>query len=235
MRKLLLILILSTVHFSSCEQKKDYSKTLDEYYEFGLPQIDREWSYQDLQSAISSLEKLKETDSFPLPKLKSKKSSKYFKKILLELPKVDLSDSMNINHQFQNFDLFQKASSKLIFTYGVKEIEQIYYSNESIELEKLTIEEATKVAQLYFNFFAKQPDITNQLKESRLKLENGLFSIFEASLEAHENYNKYETGDKVALAKTIAANAPKIWDNLSSDYKIKLIDHIQLISQKNET
>lgn len=228
MKKLLLIIIFTSINLSSCQQKQDLSKTIGEYEDLGLPIIDKKWTYEDIESSISILEKLKNRDSLPLPKLKSKKSSEYFKKILLELPKVDLSDSLNLNQQFQNFDLFQKAASKLSYMYGYTELEQIYYSNESVELEKLSIQEATKTGQLYFDFIKKPSSSSNE------KLQNGLFKVFESTLEAHESYNKYDSKDKIELAKTIANNLEKIWRNLDLDLRNKLLIQIQNISENNE-
>jgi hypothetical protein len=235
MKKLLFILVLASINLSSCQKKLDYSKTIQEYEDLGSPSIDKEWTYQDIESFITILEQLKAKDSLPLPKLKSEKSSKYFNKLLLELPKVDLNDSLNVNQQFQNFNLFQKAFSKLSFLYGASEKEQIYYSDESIELEKLSIKEATKTAQLYFDFLKKTAQNTNsQLQTNTNKMQNGLFVVFEASLEVHEPYHKFDPEDKIELAQTISNNLEKIWKNIDLELRNKLLVQIQGISEKNE-
>ncbi|WP_350287989.1 hypothetical protein [uncultured Croceitalea sp.] len=235
MKKTLLILFGFVINFISCQQKTDLSKTLEEYYALGFPKIEMDWSEQDLENAIKSIENLKVKDEFALPKMDSPKSSKYFDKIILELPKVDSNDSLRPNYQFRKFGEFERFLTRLAFAYGPEERFQIYYSNEAIEINKLTIQEITKVGQLYQSMVNRMSDSIRQLnKENDIKFEGGILKVYEASLETHESYNKFDTEDKIELAKVISKNLTKVWPLMTNNSKNSLTNQIKSISTENE-
>jgi len=129
----------SVLNFTCCQGQKDQSKTLEEYYNLGFPKINHEWTFSDMEAALTAIESLKQEDKFALPKMDSDKSSVYFNKILKELPKIDLKETQKINAQFEKFNRFEKITSRLASTYGPQEELQVYYSNEAIELNKLSL------------------------------------------------------------------------------------------------
>jgi hypothetical protein len=233
--KRLLIIIIVTLQLFSCRHEKDFSKNINEYYALGFPEIDKKWTNQDLENSINSIEKLKAQDNYALPKLASEKSSKYIVKILDELPKVDKNDSLDFNRQFQKLSIFHNAITKLLFAYGTTEKLQIYYSDEAIELQKISVLEATNAAQLYQIMMSQMTNETRaHLKKNDEKFQNGLFNVFEASLESHEAFYKYNVDDKIELAQVISENILKIWQNIDSKYKEKLKLRIKSLSKKNE-
>lgn len=235
MKKPFLILFAFVINFISCQQQTDLSKSLEEYYDLGFPKIEMNWTPQDLENAVKSMEKLKIKDEFALPKLDSPKSSKYFEKIFLALPKIDSNDSLRPNLQFRKFGKFEKLLTRLAFLYGPEERFQIYYSNEAIEFNKLTIFEITKVGELYHGMVNRMSDSIKQLnKKNDIKFEGGILKVYEASLENHESYNKYDAKDKIELAKVISENLPKVWPFMTNDSRNSLTTKIKLISNENE-
>lgn len=230
-----LILIINTLNFISCQEQKDYSKTLEEYYTLGFPNVENKWNTLEMETAINAIEKLKRIDEFALPKMNSEKSSVYFDKILQELPRVDLSNYKGINGEFQTFSRFEKLMSRLAFAYGPSEKLQIYYSNEAIEFNKLSVQEMTKVGKLYQILVSNLPDSMRQKNNENEKLfERGIVKVFEASLETHLPYNKYAPEDNIELARVISTNLPIAWPWLNHDSKSSIMQQLVGLSKESE-
>lgn len=235
MKKLLFpILFTSIFNLISCQQE-DSSKTLEEYYSMGFPEINNAWSSEDIENAVESIEKLRQKDKFGLPKLNSSKSGKYFQKIMQELPRVSVEDSLRHNFQFRKFGRFQKLLTPLVQSYGPEGELQIYYSNESIEFEKLSIREVTNLAIIYKSLLRRMSDSIRKLnKENDIKLQGGILKVYEAALEINQPIILYSPEDKIELATVISENIDEIWSLLTPDSKKSLLTQIQSVSTKSE-
>lgn len=230
----LLIIAISTFVIS-CQRQKDQSKTIEEYYGLGFPNIEKDWTPKDFDTALNAIENLKQMDQFALPKMNSNKSAAYFNKMIRELPKVDLNDFDNINSQFETFGRFEKLISRLAFAYGPQEELQIYYSNEAIELNKMSIVEIVKVGKLFQILISNMSDsIRVKNKANEDLFEGGVVKVFEASLETHLAHNKYAPEDKIELARVISSNLPVAWPWLSNHSKSSIFHQIVNLSQQNE-
>lgn len=235
MRKTLFISTLVICSLVSCKREPDFSKTLQEYYDFGLPKIDRKWSYDELEGSAKLLGRLKEKDSLPLPKLNSKKSGKYIKRIISALPQLANADSLSYKRKTRDFYFFQKIIRRLVLVYGTTEKEQEYYSNELIEFNKLTLEEVTNMTLLYYDTIEKgSVDYADHLENSSQQFQSGVLSVLEASLQNHESSKKYKSGDKIELARTFSEHVKKIWHLIDMDSKEKLLAQIRTIAEQNE-
>lgn len=236
MNKYYFILALILFSITSCIPEEDNSKTLQEYYNLGFPKVSFEWSKNDLEKAVASIEFLKIKDNFSLPKLKSEKSSEYFKKIIEELPRVKFHDSVDINFEFQKFRNFEKLYQKLTLSYGSEAKLLKYYSNEIIEMDQLLLVEITKLCKLYkklhktLSFKKKVLNMKNHVK-----FENGLFKIFNASINSTSIYLNYEYEDRVKLANSIALNIVENWSFFKEESKQKLITQLENISKEQES
>ncbi len=235
MRKNLFIPILFIGIVFSCKREPDFSKTLQEYYDFGLPKIERKWSYDELEGSAKLLGRLKEKDSLPLPKLNSKKSGKYIKRIISALPRLANGDSLSYKRKTRDFFFFQKIVKRLVLVYGTTEKEQEYYSNELIEFNKLTLEEVADMTLLYYDTIEQgSVDYADQLENSSEQFQRGVLAVLEASLQNHESHMKYKSGDKIELARTFSENVAKIWDHIDTGSKTKLLGQIRTIAEQNE-
>ncbi|WP_422083726.1 hypothetical protein [Ulvibacterium sp.] len=235
MRKKLFVPILFVSVVFSCTREPDFSKTLQEYYDFGLPKIERKWSYDELEGSAKLLGRLKEKDSLPLPKLNSKKSGKYFQRIISALPRLANGDSLSYKRKTRDFFFFQKIVKRLVLIYGTTEKEQEYYSNELIELNKLTLEEVANMTLLYYDTIEQgSVDYAYHLENNSRQFQRGVLTILEASLQNHESHVKYKPGDKIELARAFSENVAKIWHLIDSDSKEKLLTQIRSIAGQNE-
>lgn len=229
------LLIVSVLNLTCCQGQKDQSKTLEEYYDLGFPKINHKWNDSDMEAALTALESLKQENQFALPKINSDNSSVYFNKILQELPRVDLKETQKINAQFEKFSRFEKIASRLAFAYGPQEELQIYYSNEAIEIHKLSLEEMVKVGKLFQILISNMPDsIRIKNKANEELFEGGVVKVFEASLEMQLPYNKYAPEDKIELAKVISSNLPIAWPWLKHDSKSSIMQLLVGLSKESE-
>lgn len=235
MKKNLLLPILFVCCLFSCEREPDFSKTLQEYYDFGLPKIERNWSYEELEVSAKLLGRMKQKDSFPLPKLNSRKSFKYFEKILSAMPRLSLEDSLSYRRKARDFNFMQKMVQRFVQVYGTSEKEQKYYSNEFMALNKLVLEEVAKMTLLYYDFIEQaSPEYADQLSANSATFQNGVLTVLEATLENHQDHFKYNSEDKIALARTFSEHIEKIWHLIDIDSKERLLTQIQNIAQQNE-
>lgn len=235
MRKNLFVPILFIGIVFSCKREPDFSKTLQEYYDFGLPKIERKWSYDELEGSAKLLGRLKEKDSLPLPKLNSKKSGKYFKRIISALPRLTNGDSLSYKRKTRDFFFFQKIIKRLVFVYGTSEKEQEYYSNELIEFNKLTLEEVANMTLLYYDTIEQRSvDYADQLESSSGQFQRSVLTVLEASLQNHESHMKYKSDDKIELARTFSENVVKIWHLIDIDSKEKILVQVASIAEQNE-
>lgn len=60
----------------------DHSLSLEEYQDLGMPDYSRIWSFEDYRDACNILEYMKVSDPLTLPKKESRKSGKYFDRIV---------------------------------------------------------------------------------------------------------------------------------------------------------
>lgn len=235
MRKNLFVPILFIGIVCSCKREPDYSKTLQEYYDFGLPKIERKWSYEEVEVSIKLLGRLKEKDSFPLPKMDSKKSGQYIKKMISALPRITLEDSLSYTRKARDFNFLQKMIGRLAPLYGISEKEQAYYSNEIIEFNKLTLEELTKMTLLFYEGNADESmTYVDHRKNNSAQFQQGLLGILVASLKNHESHMKYKKADKIELARTFTEHVEKMWHLIDIDSKERLLMQIQTIAEQNE-
>lgn len=237
MKRFILYVIFAFIfNFISCQQKNDLSKNLHEYYSLGFPNINHDWSEKDLEKAINSIEKLKIKNEFSLPKLDSKKSSEYFTKIITELPKIDILDSINLNLQFKKFGKTEKFYRRLSFAYGTQEKFQSYYSNELIEFDKYVLIETTKICKLYellLNKMSEQMKILN--KKNQEKFEGGLFKVYNASIDTSNPLIKFHLKDKIELTNIISQNITQVWHFFSENSKDILSKKMIIISKQNKS
>lgn len=235
MRKKLFFPILFISIGFSCTREPDFSKTLQEYYDFGLPKIEKNWSYEELEVSAKLLGRMKKKDSFPLPKLNSRKSSKYFEKILSAMPRLSLEDSLSYRRKARDFNFMQKMVQRFVQVYGISGKEQSYYSNEFMALNKLVLEEVAKMTLLYYDFIEKaSPEYADQLSANSATFQNGILNVLEATLENHQDHFKYNPEDKIALARTFSEHVKKIWHLIDIDSKEKLLAQIRSIAGQNE-
>lgn len=235
MRKNLFVSILFIGAVCSCKREPDYSKTLQEYYDFGLPKIERKWSYEEVEVSIKLLGRLKEKDSFPLPKLDSKKSGQYIKKMISALPRITFGDSLSYKRKARDFNFLQKMIGRLAPLYGISEKEQAYYSNELIEFNKLTLEELAKMTLLFYEGNADESmTYVDHRKNNSAQFQRGLHGILEASLKNHESDMNYKEADKIELAETFSKNIAPIWHYLEKESREKLTTQLRTIAEQNE-
>lgn len=231
-KKLILYFLVCFTISVSCQKENDFSKTLEEYYALGIPSIDSDWETEELKLTIETLKKLKRIDSFPLPKLKSKKSSLLFKKIVTEIPSLKIQDTINYNLQAAIFGSIQETLSDLLFLYGAKEKEQIYYSTESIEIEKRIIEEATNLYLLTLSFSQNKKDALTA--SGKAKMQGGFFKVIDAAMDVNEPYLKFHKDDKIKLANTVANSLKRLWNKIDENFKLKLKNSIKNTIQRCE-
>ncbi|AXT20818.1 hypothetical protein D7030_11355 [Flavobacteriaceae bacterium AU392] len=219
-------LIITSLVIVSCLRYSDHSKTLEEYYDNGIPNIESEWQSSDLIETIEVLKKMKQIDSFPLPKFNSKKSSGLYNKIIEEIPKIDVLDSLNVSFQTNQFRQFRNVIIELIFLYGAKAKEQIYYSYEAIQLERLIVDQGTKGVSLAIRYpsISKESDL---YKDSYEKMQNGYFTIIEASLRVNQSHHRYSLEDKIILAETTSNSIQFIWELLDIEYQVKIHNQVK--------
>jgi|GEM_PF-3861822 len=229
------LLVLLNCLLLGCKSEPDYSKTLREYRDFGLPRIDRNWSYEELEVSIKLLGRLKAKDSLPLPKLDSKKSSEYFEKMLSAMPRLSLEDSLSYRRKARDFSFLQKMVQRMAVLYGTSETEQKYYSSEFMALNKLVLEEVTKMTQLYYDFIADaDPIYADQLEANSATFQNGVLTVLESSLKNHQPNFKYAPEDKIELAETFSEHIIKIWHLIDKASQEKLLEQLQHIVEDNE-
>ncbi len=232
MEKNRFIYILICLTLISCQKKSDFSKTLEEYYQIGVPNVNSHWDNEELALTIESLKKLKKTDSFPLPKLNSKKSSLLFKKIISEVPLIKLDENINYEQQSSKLESAQNSLINLLILYGVEEKEQIYYSSELIEIEKRIIENATNMTIVSVKFSENK---TNDLIESgKEKIQSGLVKNFITSMESSKPNIKFNKQAKIELATTVAYSLEKVWGYLDKRHKDSLEESIRQAIQYSE-
>jgi hypothetical protein len=232
MKKNRLIYILICLTIISCQKKSDFSKTLEEYYQIGVPNVDSDWDNEELALTIESLKNLKKTDSFPLPKLNSKKSSLLFEKIIPDVPLIKMDENINYELQSSKFESVQNSLINLLILYGVKENEQMYYSTELVEIEKRIVENATNIT-ITSNKFTENK--TNDLIETgKEKIQSGLVKILITSMESSKPNIKYNKQDKFELATTVAYNLEKVWGYLDKKHKDSLEESISQTIQYSD-
>lgn len=127
-----LILIISSCISSS---DKDLSLAPEEYSDLGIPDHNRVWDYEDYMSACTALNNIKAADPYSLPRKGSKKSGKYFDRMINpENLSFLFDENISLNERAYQIQKYIDIQGCLITAYTELNPSEQYYNHELIDL-----------------------------------------------------------------------------------------------------
>jgi len=204
---------------------QDPSLTLKEYRDQGMPEYSRLWNYEDYMNACNTLNSIRVSNPLSLPKKESKKSGKYFERIVNPNNMSFFMDTaIPLNERAYQIQPYVDILGYLTQLYTDLNHTEQYYNRELIEL-------------YIFGLFITENmlDLGNQINESideeDMNMQSGFFSIqdvyFKMVMFLLENQKKsslFETEDLEKLSYYLYNSVlnNRSWIEVSAVEKIKL-------------
>jgi len=168
-----IIFILLVLITSSCgrQTEQDHSLTSEEYIEIGMPDDTSGWTSKDYTVACKTLNDIKAVKPLSLPKKDSKKSGKYFNRIINTDNLSFLYDeSLSLHERAYQIQVYVDIQGCLITAYTDLDNTEQYYNNELIELYIFGLTIAQNMLDLGFK-------INESIEEEDLKMQNRFHAI----------------------------------------------------------
>lgn len=198
--------LLITLLFSCRKaEKDDFSLTVREYRELGLPEYNKIWTQDNYIDAFIALNKLKLKNPSALPKINSRKSAVYFKRMISEdnFSFINL-DSLSLSDKAYEIQYYSSIINELIRMYTNVLNKEQYYYKELLELYIFGL-----------NVTQKKLDLADQIMKSEdtsdQRLQYGLYSVqlgyLEMILYILDNQNttsSYNEEDQKRLSELVS-------------------------------
>jgi hypothetical protein len=234
------VFLFVTLLFSACGKvsDRDPSLTPEEYNDIGMPDPSKIWSHEDYMEACDILDYLKTFKPLSLPKKDSKRSSKYFNRMINpDNLSFLLDETIPLSERAYQIQKYIEIQRLLIFIYtNLGSIEQ-YYNRELIDLYIFGL----TIAQ---NMLDLGERINESIEEEDLKMQNRFHSIQNLYLSmvlfVLENQKKtflFEEADLEKLTdflySSVSVNNGWIETDAAEDIKLRLQEIIDNTSSEH--
>lgn len=176
-----ILTVLSILLFCGCSNKmekvKDNSLSIENYLEYGMPDIEKEWSADDYRRAVLSLDKVFKIDVTSAPRFKSQFSQKVFQK-LIDTTSFNEFDKLEPSMKLMTLGQFVEPIGKMLMLYTKPIFTGKIFDDEIIELTNYMLIHSN----LFVNLAYKNPSLISDeslIKKGVGQTINGCLTTFE--------------------------------------------------------
>ncbi len=215
------------------------SLSIDEYYEFGIPSLNRMWSAKDYTKSGEVLDELKKISINALPRKKGVKSSLLFEK----LTNTDKYDFLNKDY----YDFNMRFTSVLETMQFSQKLTMLYITNSPMVDKKLKFSNEITAASITMLFLMEQemdllntflkdnPNLSEIQKNGLKKVQYGLSTTVGGMLQTIEKeYMYYERDDINSVFTYFIPFYSRINIFLDESSRLEFTKRLNIIAKKHE-
>ncbi len=197
MKKIILILLI-TLPFFCKSQSNINDGTSKQYFENGIPTVNKDWSPEEYATAMNKIMELYDNKTIPLPS--NNKGKEVFEKIANyeNYWFFQSEEFTNKDKMFFCLDIMKPISQYYLKYYqsGTKNNGVLNNGTEILTIQKTLIKIMDKMLELTDDFVAKNPNLTEIQKEGLKKIKFGLNSFISGTIMILNNeYTNYLEND----------------------------------------
>lgn len=191
----------------SCQEKRDrdFSLSVKEYQEKGLPDPDKVWSGEDYAKAYMVLSQLKSIQPLSLPRKGSEKSDVYFRRLISpeNLSFLD-DDTIPLNEKAYRIQSYLPIQSDLDDLYTDLYKRDQYYHRELIDLYLFGLRIAQHMLDLSYQINETKDEKAKQIRSAFPAIQFTYVSVLSFILEKQKNASVYEIRDLERLTDSVS-------------------------------
>ena len=226
MKNSILLGLILFISLLSCNNsgRTDYSLTLEEYQERGMPDHSKVWGMQDYSNAFYVLNTLKYENAKALPVRESEKSGELFSRMIsIDNLSFLQDESLPLHAKADRIKWFVNTLMELKVAYTTIGTEKQYYVRELMDIDIFRVSVAHKMLDLgkQINESTDPSDMVMQSDYPQIQhmYLNILRELFE--LQQHESQYPQETLELLSDSLSASVKANMAWFDLDASEMIK--------------
>lgn len=206
-----MILVLP-LFLGSCKKpnQTDYSLTLEEYQELGVPGYDSVWNFDDYSNAFFALRKVKHEKPFALPIKESEKSGVLFSRMMslenlsfLQDVTVPLHEKARIISDYINIH------AELIDVYTNIRMKEQYYIPELVDIDIFGLGVTQKMLDLGTEINESEIPANVAMQSGFPSIQNVYLTVLTDMLGKQQYTSKYSEKDLELLTDTLSRSVQR--------------------------
>ena len=211
----LTLTLLITLLFSCRKaEKDDFSLTISEYRELGLPEYNKIWTQDDYIDAFIVLNKLKLTNPSGLPKKNSKKSDVYFDRMTSEENFSFIkADTLSLSEKAFEIQNYSSIINELIGLYTNVLTKDQFYHEELVELYIFGLDVTQKKLDVAHKIMSSDNTDDKRLQYGYYSVQLGYLEMVLYILDNQNASSSYSDIEHQRLSEKIAESISqnKVW------------------------
>lgn len=216
----------------SCQKKRyrDFSLSVKEYQEKGMPDPDSIWTGEDYRQAYVVLREISSTQPHSLPRKGSKKSGPYFKRLISQENIAFLDDdAISLKERAYRIQSFLLIQSDLDDLYTDIYRRNQYYHRELVDLYLFGLSVTQRMLDLSYQINESDDVEAIQIRSVFPTIQYTYLSMLSFILEKQQNASVYGIKDLERLTDSVSNSILENRAWIPTDTRNSLKDQIQVV------
>jgi hypothetical protein len=216
----------------SCQESidQDFSLSVKEYKELGLPDPDKVWHAEDYRQAYIALSRLKLNQPLSLPRKESKKSGLYFSRLVSpENISFLKDDSISLKERAYRIQSYLIIQSDLDDLYTDIYRKEQYYHRELIDLYLFGLSVAEGMLDLSYQINVFDDEEAIQIRSAFSSIQYTYLTMLGFILDKQKNASLYEIKDLERLTDRITNSIMQNREWMKADARNNLKGQLKMV------